>query len=94
MGGALLSVKGNATGPILHLVVAIDEKTADIKTRIARIVGMDRKRPKHYLYGVSFESDLSNSHHLKTIIDQARIGRWTAKTGTSDGEIRRNYWKL
>lgn len=93
MGGALLSIKGSVTGPILVVHVQIESVAAEIKTRIARTVGPDKKRARHYLYGVSFETNLQNEHHLRKLIDEARKSKWTQRTGTQSGELRRDYWK-
>lgn len=93
MGGALLSIRGNVEGPLLHIIVQIGSETADIQTRIARAIGPDKGRRKHYLYGVSFEADLSNEHHLRILIDKARSSGWSGRTGTRSGELRRDYYK-
>lgn len=87
MGGAMLSVKGSATGPILLLNFNLAGKEVEIKARIARAAGPDKTRPRHYLYGVAFETDLSNQHHLRAIIDKARLSRPAE-------ELPRDYWRL
>jgi len=94
MGGALLSILGSVPGPILMVEFQSERERAEVQTRIARAIGRDKQRPRHYLYGVSFETNLSNTHHLRKLIDKARTSKWAGRTGTRSGELRRDYWDI
>ncbi|MFH2204631.1 MAG: PilZ domain-containing protein [Elusimicrobiota bacterium] len=94
MGGALLSIHGSVEGPLLIVEIETSAGKTSFKARIARAIGMDKKKARHYLYGVMFETDLSNQHILRKILDQARAGKWSGQTGTDSGETRRDYWNM
>ncbi len=95
IGGALLCVRGNLRGPYFHMELPYEKKTFKIKTRIAHTVGRDPHDRELYYYGMQFDSDLSNEHLIRRLIDSIRSrGLFRRRTGDKTGELKRDYWNL
>ncbi len=87
IGGALLCVRGNLKGAYFYIELPLGKKRYKVKAHIAHTVGRDPNEWELYYYGMQFESDLSNDHVIRRLIDNIRGGRQAA-------ELKRDYWNL